>query len=403
MYRFALETFHRLIEALPPLKTRYLYQDFNLNNRLTGLVGPRGVGKTTMLLQYIKNELFEEGKSFYFSADSVYFQQTILLEFVRDLHLIEGYQIIFIDEVHKYRGWSQEIKNIHDSFPSLKVVFSGSSMLDLVKGSYDLSRRAKLYHLEGLSFREYLNFSLELSLPIFSLQSVLENPSFCMSSLKGIPKLLSHFENYIQKGYYPFVLEDSDSYYEKLSRVVEKTIFEDIANYYNINTQNLQVFKKLLSYVASIPPGELNVHALATNLKMDSKTIEHYLHILTSVRLTREMTVYEGGGQALRKPVKFLLHNTNLLRMMGQYLGKGASKGMERELFFLQSLQDAGLELFYSKEGDYRTRQEIFKIGGKNKTRKQIKEAPLPAYLVKDDILQPLKGEIPLLLSGFLY
>lgn len=150
MFRFALETFHRLIEALPPLKTRYLYQDFNLNNRLTGLVGPRGVGKTTMLLQYIKNELFEEGKSFYFSADSVYFQQTILLEFVRDLHVIEGYQIIFIDEVHKYRGWSQEIKNIHDSFPSLKIVFSGSSMLDLVKGSYDLSRRAKLYHLEGL-------------------------------------------------------------------------------------------------------------------------------------------------------------------------------------------------------------------------------------------------------------
>ncbi len=403
MFRFALETFHRLIDALPPLKTRYLYPFFNLDNRLTGLVGPRGAGKTTMLLQYIKNELFKDGKCFYFSADSVYFQQTILLEFVRDLHVIEGYQVIFIDEVHKYQGWAQELKNIYDSFPSLKVVFSGSSMLDLIKGSHDLSRRAKLYRLQGLSFRVYLYFSLDLSLPVFDLRAVLENPSDCIRSLKGVTKIPTHFENYMMKGYYPFVLEDPHSYYEKLSRIVEKTVFEDIANYYNINTQNLQVFKKLLSYFASIPPRELNVHSLAGNLKMDSKTIEHYLHILTSVKLTREMTMYEGGGQALRKPVKFLLHNTNLLHMMGQYLGKGTSKGMERELFFIQSLEDAGQELFYSKEGDYRTRHEIFEIGGKNKTGKQIKEASLPAYLVKDDIVQPLKGEIPLFLFGFLY
>jgi predicted AAA+ superfamily ATPase len=366
-------------------------------------MGSRGVGKTTMLLQYIKNELFKDGKCFYFSADSVYFQQTILLEFVRDLHVIEGYQVIFIDEVHKYQGWAQELKNIYDSFPSLKIVFSGSSMLDLVKGSHDLSRRAKLYRLHGLSFREYLNVSLDLSLPTFDWQVILENPSLCVNSLKGLTKIPTHFEDYMRKGYYPFVLEDSHSYYEKLSRVIEKTIFEDIAGCYNINTQNLHVFKKLLSYFASIPPGELNVHSLAGKLKMDSKTIEHYLHILTSVKLTREMSVYEGGGPALRKPTKFLLHNTNLLHVMGQYLGKAVSKGMERELFFLQSLDESGRDLFYSKEGDYRTRDEIFEIEGKSKTRKQIKEASLPAYLVKDEIIQPLKGEVPLFLFGFLY
>lgn len=141
MFRFIEETFHRLLESLSLSQTRYLYPDFNLRNRLTGLVGPQGVGKTTLLLQYIKNELVKNNKCFYFSADLVYFQQTILLEFVRDLHLIEGYQTIFIDEIHKYQGWNQELKNIYDSFPSLKIVFSGSSMLDLIEGSHDLSRR----------------------------------------------------------------------------------------------------------------------------------------------------------------------------------------------------------------------------------------------------------------------
>src|SRR3990167_10726479 len=141
MFGFIKETFYRFIKELPLLKTRYLYSQFELRNRLTGLIGPRGVGKTTLLLQYIKNQSLNEKNCFYFSADLVYFQQSNLLQFVSDLHLKEGYKIIFIDEIHKYHRWDQELKNIYDSFPSLKIVFSGSSMLDLVSGSYDLSRR----------------------------------------------------------------------------------------------------------------------------------------------------------------------------------------------------------------------------------------------------------------------
>jgi predicted AAA+ superfamily ATPase len=156
------------------MKTRYLYPQFQLRNRLTGLIGPRGVGKTTLLLQYIKNELFKDKKSFYFSADLVYFQQAKLLEFVSDLHQKEGYHTIFIDEIHKYHGWNQELKNIYDAFPSLKIVFSGSLMLDLVVGSHDLSRRVKLYRLHGLSFREYLNFSQNLNLKPLSLKNLLQ-------------------------------------------------------------------------------------------------------------------------------------------------------------------------------------------------------------------------------------
>lgn len=403
MFRFIAETFHRLIESLNAPQTRYLYPSFNLSNRLTGLVGPRGVGKTTLLLQYIKNELFKEGKCFYFSADLIYFQQTTLLEFVSDLHLIEGYQIIFIDEIHKYQGWNQELKNLYDAFPSLKIVFSGSSMLDLVKGSHDLSRRAKLHRLYGLSFREYLNFTLDLHLQPIPFQEVLEDPTTALSQLKGIDRILPHFDDYLTKGYYPFVFEDPHSYYEKVSRIIDKTIFEDIANYYNLKTPSLHYFKRLLTYLASIPPGELNMNNLAKNLGIDHKTVEHYVTILASVGLIREMRPYEGGSPSLRKPSKILLDNTNLIHTMQQYLGQQPSKGMERELFFIQSLQNAGIDIFYSKQADYRTRHVVFEIGGKNKTRDQLKAVKEPSYLVKDDILHSLKGEIPLFLFGFLY
>lgn len=403
MFRFITETFHRLIEELVLPKTRYLYSSFDLRNRLTGLIGPRGVGKTTLLLQYIKNELFKEGKCYYFSADLVYFQQTTLLEFVKDLHLVEGYRIIFIDEIHKYQGWNQELKNLYDAFPSLKIVFSGSSMLDLVAGSHDLSRRAKLYRLHGLSFREYLNLTLGLDLKPIPFQEILENTASSLNQLKGVERILPHFEDYLEKGYYPFVFEDPHSYYEKVSRVIEKTIFEDIANYYNLKTPSLHYFKKLLTYLASIPPGDLSMHSLAKNLGIDHKTVEHYVTILASVGLIREMRPYEGGGPGLRKPSKILLNNTNLIHTMEQYLGQQPSKGMERELFFIQSLQNADIEVFYSKHADYRTRHAIFEIGGKNKTRDQLKKLKEPSYLVKDDILHSLKGEIPLFLFGFLY
>lgn len=396
MFRFITETFHRLIEEISFTNTRYLYSQFELKNRLTGLVGSRGVGKTTLLLQFIKNKL--DRTAFYFSADLVYFQQAKLLEFVSDLHLKEGYNTIFIDEIHKYQGWDQELKNIYDAFPSLRIVFSGSSMLDLVSGSYDLSRRAKLYRLEGLSFREFLNFSLESDLEPISFHALLEG-----SSPKLPTKIFNHFADYLKQGYYPFVFEDPHSYHEKVSRIIEKTIFEDIANYYNLKTPNLHYFKKILTYLASIPPGELSIHNLSKNLTIDHKTTEHYLDILVAVGLTRKISPFEGGSVGIRKHAKFFLNNTTLMHTIQQYLGQEISKGTERELFFIQSLQNAGIELFHSKQADYQTRDAIFEIGGKNKTWQQLKNATLPSYLIKDDILNPFQHEIPLHQCGFLY
>ena len=340
----------------------------------------------------------KEKNSFYFSADLVYFQQTNLLQFVSDLHQKEGYKIIFIDEVHKYHGWDQELKNIYDAFPSLKIVFSGSSMLDLVAGSHDLSRRAKLYRLHGLSFREYLNFSQNLQLEPRQFQELMQG-----TATPEIPQILTHFETYLAQGYYPFVSQYPHSYHEKVSRIIEKTISEDIANYYNLKTSNLQYFKRILTYLASIPPGNVNIHNLSQNLSIDHKTTQHYLTILVSVGLIRELHPYEGGGAGLRKPTKFLLNNTTLMHTMQQYLGQPILKGTERELFFIQSPQNAEIPVFCSEKADYRTRDAIFEIGGKSKTKRQLKGAELPAYLVKDNILHPLKNEIPLFHCGFLY
>ncbi len=162
-------------------------------------------------------------------------------------------------------------------------------------------------------------------------------------------------------------------------------------------------FKKILTYLASIPPGDLNIHSLSQNLGVDHKTTQHYLTILVSVGLIRELHPYEGGGSGLRKSSKFLLNNTTLMHTMQQYLEQPILKGTERELFFIQSLQNADIPIFCSEKADYQTRDAIFEIGGKSKTRRQLKDAKLPAYLVKDDILHPLNKEIPLFRCGFLY
>lgn len=402
MLSFIKETYHRLIEESSTEHRRSLYDSFSIQNRLTGLIGPRGVGKTTLMLQYIKENLFEEGKTFYFSADFVYFNQVSLVEFVSNLHRQEGIDIFFIDEIHKYHNWNQELKNLYDAYPNLTFVFSGSSMMDLIEGSYDLSRRAKLYSLEGMSFREYLNFVTKKSYDPFTFQQLITDYRAIGKKLAEIPQVLTHFQHYLQQGYYPFVFEDQHSFYEKLLRVVEKTIFEDIANFYNLKTPNLIYFKKILGYLASIPPGEISTNNIARSLKVDNKTVDHYLMILERVGFIRFIYHNEGGHQLLRKPQKIFLHNTNLLHALNRTIGKELFRGTEREVFFTQALNDAGIDTFYSSQGDFVAENTLFEVGGKNKTKRQIKNAKEQAFLVKEGILLSQEKEIPLFYFGFL-
>ena len=406
MYDFLDQAYHRLIKKTDLKSKRYLFSEFK-PARLTGLIGARGVGKTTLLLQYIKEYLYKDNKAFYFSADSIYLlNQMTLLELINELYLSEGYRIFFIDEIHKYQNWNQELKNLYDAFPDIQIVFSGSSMLDIIKGSYDLSRRAKIYHLPGLSFREYLYLlpqnNRDHDVDIIPFDSLL-NKQNNKHHIASIPKIKGHFKNYLQKGYYPFVFEDDDFYFERIRQVIEKTIYEDIANFYHLKTENLVNFKKILAFLASIPPGEIKTNNISKNLNIAHQTVEHYLSILDSVKLTRMVYPNEGGNQHLRKPQKIFLNNTNLLYALNQPMGQPVNIGYLRELYFVQTLKDAGIDIYYSKQADYCTDESVFEIGGKNKSRQQLSGSTLQKIVIKDDTLTPSQGMIPLIYLGFLY
>lgn len=402
MIAFFKETFHLLIQEIKLNKYRYLYSQFNLDNRLTGIIGQRGVGKTTLMLQYIKNNYYDNREAFYFTADHIYFNGNSLFEFVRNLYQTEGVKLFFIDEIHKYKNWNQELKNIYDAIPSIKIVFSGSSSIDLIKGSYDLSRRSKIFYLSGLSFREYINFSTGSNFEVIPYKALMENYQGYAGKLSIIPGLKGQFQKYIETGFYPFVFESEHSYYEKIGRIVDKTIHEDIAGFYNLKTENLPLFKKLINYLSTIEPGKINTHNLSKRAGFNDKTISNYLSIMNDVGLARFVLPHGTGSVLLSKPSKVFINNTTLLHAMNCFLGKEVSKGLERELFFIQSVAGANEKIEYSEIGDYQVGETIFEIGGKNKKNRQIKNHE-KAFLVKDDSLVGGKNEIPLYCFGFLY
>ena len=397
-------TYHRLINELEIETFRYLYKSFDLSNRLTVLIGPRGVGKTTMLLQFVKHRIKNLDDAFYFSADHMYFNKISIYDFIQELYETEGTSIIFIDEIHKYKNWNQELKNVYDAFPKISVVFSGSSSIDLVKGTHDLSRRAVIMRLPGLSFREYLLLKTGQEIPATDLNTLLDDYINLSSKLSQIPKIKGHFIDYLKKGYYPFLFENEDHYYEKIGFIVEKTIFEDIANYYDLQTANLHYFKKILYFLSTIPPGKINIHNLAKNLGIDDKTVRNYVNILQNTGLATLLFSDQRGASLIRKPEKMFIENTSMYHSLCYHLGQSVDLGSIRELFFINSLSNSGEKVLYSKSaGDYRVRNTIFEIGGRSKKGKQIRDVKSDAYLVKDNILIGNKTSIPLYMFVFLY
>ena len=401
-------THRRLLESITVSTHRYLFGQFVLNNRLTGLIGPRGTGKTTLLLQYIKEKIEQPRKCLYISLDSIYLSAARLISLVNDLYELYGIRYLFLDEVHKYPNWNQELKNLYDSYPDLTIVFSGSSSIDLIRGSYDLSRRGVLYRLRGLSFREYLAFAGVVDLEPIHYEDLLENKEPYEELTAGIEGLRGHFREYLRRGYYPFFLEDEAGYGQKLFRIIEKTVYEDIPNYYRLKTENLIYFKRILAYITTIPPGELNRNNIAQNIGLDNKTVQHYLSIMEETGLIMMLTSVQGGGSLLKATEKIYLENPNLYTSISEEIGHGASTGSVREIFFLGMLRNAGLHPLYSKRGDFAVGDTLFEVGGRNKSLKQLRKKSgerslAEGYLVKDDILYGAPFEIPLHLFGFLY
>ncbi len=398
-----LSTHHRLVNSIDHSTHRYLYDQFNLNSRLTGLIGPRGTGKTTLMLQYIKEKLKNSEQSVYAALDNILFSNVSLIDFVEEFYEVEGIRYFFFDEIHKYQNWNQELKNLYDSYPDIKIIFSGSSSLDLTKGSYDLSRRGIIFRIGGMSFREYLYFKEGKLFNTLSFKEVIDGKGAAIKEILSFPKIRGHFEEYLDYGYYPFVFEDKTSYHKKILNIIDKTVFDDIANFYALKTENLPNFKRIISYMATIPPGELNRNSISKKIGLDNKTVQNYLQILQETGLVRLIRENKSGGNLLKTTEKIYLDNPNLYKAIIDEIGHTYKKGTVRELFFINMIENSGRKLFYSKIGDFTVDGLNFEVGGKSKSQKQIKAAPEISYLVKDDILYGGKREIPLFLFGFLY
>ena len=381
---------NRLISNVDKKFTRYLYNTIHWENRLIGIVGPRGVGKTTLVLQYIKNNL-DVRHTLYVSAEDFYFAKHRLSDLASDF-VKWGGKYLFIDEIHKYPDWSNELKLIYDYHNHLKVVFTGSSVLDLKKGSADLSRRAVLYNLQGLSFREYLMLFHQIEVPVFNLNEILNHQVKVPQMAHPLPL----FADYIKRGYYPFALEpDFDL---KLLQVVHQTLESDIPVYAGMNVSKGRQLKQLMAIIAESVPFKPNMTKISEILAISRNVIADYLLYMEEAGMLAQLRDDTKGIRGLGKINKVYLDNTNLVYILA---GENANKGNIRETFFLNQCR-VHHQVVSSNVADFKMEDKDFEIGGKNKGLKQIETAE-NGFLVKDDIESGFFNTIPLWHFGLMY
>jgi len=396
---------HRMIESTS-LTKRYLYNSIDWGLRCFGILGARGTGKTTLMLQHIKERYSGNDKALYISVDSPYFQAHNLFEFAREFHQMGG-EILLVDEIHKYPDWSVHIKSLYDSLPSLKIVFSGSSLLQITKQKADLSRRAIIYNLHGLSLREYINFTLKTDYPAYSFEEILEKHQQIAGDICRNIKILRHFKEYLQGGYYPFFLEGESYYRFKVREVINHILEVDLPFVNRIETRQISKIKKLLYLLSISVPFTPNIAKLSEATDISRPTLYEYLERLQDAKLLNLVRSKGRGYEILTKPDKIFLENSNLMYAIADQ----ANTGSMRELFFVNqvknscSIHPALIErvVELSGKGDFIVDSKYtFEIGGKNKGFQQISGLE-NSFVVADDIEVGFNNKIPLWLFGFLY
>lgn len=395
--RILLDQFKNL-----PFFHRKIFSQITLDNKISGILGPRGVGKTTFLLHFILERVASNRKALYVSADNLYFLDHTLLGLVDQLYKETDVRLLCIDEVHKYPNWNQELKNIADTYLDFRIVFSGSSMIDLVQCKYDLSRRVTIYHLHGFSFREYLEWHLKKTLSIYSLKELLDSHLQIEQDIE-IPGILKHFHEYLRIGYYPFfeVFTQDREKFQAMENAVQKTIYEDIGTFHSLKTPSLLIIEKLYKYILNSPPGELSAFKLAKSLEKDFDTISTYLHYLQEAGLVRFLYPNNSGKAQLRNPSKMYPGDSNVMYATYVPLVQDKALGKVRETFVINQLQNSNFTTYYSPRGDVHVENYVFEIGGPSKKDTQIK-GEKNGFVLTDGILTGSKLNIPLYLIGFL-
>lgn len=384
------EFFNRKLSKTPTRFLRYKYHQIKWNGRFFAIVGPRGVGKSTMLLQYIKLNL-DTADTLYVSADHLYFSRHKLVE-LADYFAKMGGKHLFIDEIHKYNDWSRELKQIYDSFDDLQIVVSGSSILDIYKGLADLSRRMPVYEMQGLSFREYLHLFHNIKVPAYNIDQILSNKV----SLPGIDHPLPLFRDYLRRGYYPF---GNDEEFElELMQVVNQTMETDIPQYLRTNISIGRKLKSLMMVIAKSVPFKPVMQKLAEATGISRNDISDYLTYMEKVGMIAQLRNATGGIRSLGKVEKLYIDNTNLIYTLAP---DNADTGNVRETFFMNQMRVMN-EILSSSTADFEIGNKIFEIGGRKKGQKQLQNAS-EGYIVKDDIESGYANVVPLWAFGLNY
>ena len=385
-----IELFRSLLLLTDTSYIRYLYDKIDWSARMIGIVGPRGVGKTTMLLQRIKlNHSLDD--TLFINADDLYFAEHRLFDLASDFYK-NGGRHLFIDEVHKYSEWSKELKMIYDYYPDFQIIFTGSSILDIYKGNADLSRRALSYYLPGLSFREYLNLSYGMQLPAYSLEDILSHKIEFPETRLPLPL----FKEYMMKGYYPFFRDPG--YEQRLRNVIGLTVENDIPIYASMNIASTKKIRQLLYIISQSVPFKPNFTKIGQMIDVHRNQVTDFLYYLERAGIIAQLRGETGGIRLLGKVEKVYLDNTNLIYALAE---NKSDIGNIRETFFLSQMKVYN-DVFSSEKSDFRIENFTFEVGGQGKQQKQI-EGIENAYIVKDNIEYGYKNIIPLWHFGFNY
>jgi predicted AAA+ superfamily ATPase len=393
------DIFYRELRKTSLSFQRYLSHEIHWEGRLSAITGARGTGKTTMILQHIKSTFGNAPKDvLYVSLDNIWFSGNRLFDLANDFEK-QGGKYLFIDEVHKYENWSQEIKNIYDSFSDLKVVFAGSSMLEIYRGNADLSRRAVHYVLQGMSFREFLKFDQNIEFDKFTLEDVLNNHLEIANVINEKIRPLPLFNTYLKQGYYPYYKSDKTFYLSKLANTVNLILETDLPAVETIEVYSIRKIKKLLWIIAQSVPFSPKITDLAAVLGVSRNSLLSYLTILERGGLIHLLQSGAKGIKSLAKPEKIYLNNTNQIYAFD---ANQPNIGNLRETFFLNQLK-AVSEVTSAQKADFTVNnQYIIEVGGKNKGHEQI--AGLDnGYLALDNLEYGFGNKIPLWLFGMLY
>jgi len=393
------EKYQQKIKFTPINFVRSVMEEINWEARLIGIKGARGTGKTTLLLQYIKLKLSKVlQETLYVSVDTLWFNTHSIVELATDF-VKKGGKYLFLDEVHKYPGWAQEIKNIYDDYPNLKIVFTGSSLLEILNARADLSRRAVIYHMQGFSFREYLGLETGINFTRISLAQLTKNHIDEASLINQKIKPFQYFNKYLRQGYYPFYIEQPELYQMRLGEIINMILEIELPLLRGVELSYIRKVKQLLVIISESVPFIPNVSKLSEKIGINRATLLSYLHYLDEIGLTRNLFKEGNGISRLQKPTKIYLENTNLIFTLSR---ENANVGNIRETFFANQLAYQH-QLNYSENGDFLIDEKyFFEVGGKNKNNQQIKELS-NAFIAADDLEYGFKNKIPLWLFGFLY